>query len=85
MQVAFSEAELAELRRELQEQEQLIRGYQVSKAGTCAGRHSQAPAVPAVELPALCLCVGCEEGCRLLGLLHCVVAACRSSEKRLSL
>ena len=41
LQVAFSEAELAELRRELQEQEQLIRGYQVSKAGTCAGRNSQ--------------------------------------------
>ena len=35
------QVELAELRRGLQEQEQLIRGYQVSKAATCAGRHSQ--------------------------------------------
>ncbi len=36
VQVAFSEAELAELRRELQEQEQLIRGYQVERSSVMA-------------------------------------------------
>ena len=51
MQVAFSEAELAELRKELQEQEQLIRGYQVSKAVICALSYCKAHGAPAASFP----------------------------------
>ena len=74
MQVAFSEAELAELRRELQEQEQLIRGYQVSRAATCAGRHSQRCLQQICQLCASAWGVkrdaDCSACCCVMSLLH---------------